>query len=140
MTTHVSSCRSGLTGPLRGSRLAVFVALAAATAAVAVAREGDEHFGIPQVKFINEQVAAGWADAKLKPSEAASDQEWCRRVHLDVIGRIPTVRELEDFVADSSPVKRANLVGRLEQTGGRYGLWTMCESGGMANATILERV
>ncbi len=34
----------------------------------------------------------------------------------------------------------ANLVGRLEQTSGRYGLWTMCESGGMANATILERV
>ena len=34
----------------------------------------------------------------------------------------------------------AQLVGRLEQTGGRYGLWSMCESGGMANATILERV
>jgi acetyl-CoA acyltransferase len=34
----------------------------------------------------------------------------------------------------------AQLVGRLEETGGRYGLWTMCESGGMANATILERV
>jgi acetyl-CoA acyltransferase len=34
----------------------------------------------------------------------------------------------------------AQLVGRLEETGGRYGLWTMCESGGMANATIIERV
>lgn len=34
----------------------------------------------------------------------------------------------------------AQLVGRLEQTGGRYGLWTMCESGGMANATLIERV
>ena len=34
----------------------------------------------------------------------------------------------------------AQLVGRLEKTGGRYGLWSMCESGGMANATILERV
>jgi acetyl-CoA acyltransferase len=34
----------------------------------------------------------------------------------------------------------ANLLGRLEQINGRYGLWTMCESGGMANATILERV
>ena len=28
----------------------------------------------------------------------------------------------------------------LEQTGGRYGLQTMCEGGGMANATILERL
>jgi acetyl-CoA acetyltransferase family protein len=28
----------------------------------------------------------------------------------------------------------------LEQTGGRYGLQTMCEAGGMANATIIERL
>jgi acetyl-CoA acetyltransferase family protein len=34
----------------------------------------------------------------------------------------------------------AQMIGRLEQTGGRYGLWTMCESGGMANATIIERI
>ena len=34
----------------------------------------------------------------------------------------------------------ANLIHRLHQVEGRYGLWTMCESGGMANATILERV
>jgi acetyl-CoA acetyltransferase len=28
----------------------------------------------------------------------------------------------------------------LEDTGGRYGLQTMCEAGGMANATIIERL
>jgi acetyl-CoA acyltransferase len=28
----------------------------------------------------------------------------------------------------------------LEQTGGRYGLQTMCEAGGMANATVIERL
>ncbi len=33
----------------------------------------------------------------------------------------------------------ANLLARLEDTGGRYGLQTMCESGGMANATLIER-
>jgi acetyl-CoA acyltransferase len=31
------------------------------------------------------------------------------------------------------------LVNALEQRGGRYGLQTMCEGGGMANATIIER-
>ena len=30
------------------------------------------------------------------------------------------------------------LVNALEQRGGRYGLQTMCEAGGMANATIIE--
>lgn len=33
-----------------------------------------------------------------------------------------------------------NLLARLEQTGGRYGVQTMCESGGMANATLIERL
>jgi acetyl-CoA acyltransferase len=28
----------------------------------------------------------------------------------------------------------------LEDTGGRYGLQTMCEAGGMANATLIERI
>jgi acetyl-CoA acyltransferase len=32
------------------------------------------------------------------------------------------------------------LLWELERTGGRYGLQTMCEGGGMANATIIERI
>ena len=34
----------------------------------------------------------------------------------------------------------ATLVNELERTGGRYGLLTMCEGGGLANATIIERL
>ncbi|MFM5931964.1 MAG: acetyl-CoA C-acetyltransferase [Novosphingobium sp.] len=34
----------------------------------------------------------------------------------------------------------ATLVSALRQTGGRYGLQTMCEAGGMANVTIVERL
>ncbi|RVT94758.1 acetyl-CoA C-acetyltransferase [Sphingomonas crocodyli] len=34
----------------------------------------------------------------------------------------------------------ATLVNSLKQTGGRYGLQTMCEAGGMANVTIVERL
>jgi len=32
------------------------------------------------------------------------------------------------------------MLNGLEQSGGRYGLQTMCEAGGMANATIIERI
>ena len=32
------------------------------------------------------------------------------------------------------------LLNTLERTGGRYGLQTMCEGGGMANATVIERL
>jgi acetyl-CoA acyltransferase len=34
----------------------------------------------------------------------------------------------------------ATLLNELERTGGRYGLQTMCEGGGQANATIIERL
>jgi acetyl-CoA acyltransferase len=34
----------------------------------------------------------------------------------------------------------ATMLGVLESTGGRYGLQTMCEGGGMANCTIIERL
>ncbi len=34
----------------------------------------------------------------------------------------------------------ATLLCELERTGGRYGLQTMCEGGGMANGTIIERL
>ncbi|MFL6205432.1 MAG: steroid 3-ketoacyl-CoA thiolase, partial [Acidimicrobiales bacterium] len=34
----------------------------------------------------------------------------------------------------------ATLLNELERTGGRYGLQTMCEGGGQANVTIIERV
>jgi acetyl-CoA acyltransferase len=34
----------------------------------------------------------------------------------------------------------ATLLNELERTGGRYGLQTMCEGGGLANGTIIERL
>jgi acetyl-CoA acyltransferase len=34
----------------------------------------------------------------------------------------------------------ATLLNELERTGGRYGLQVMCEGGGMANATLIERI
>jgi len=34
----------------------------------------------------------------------------------------------------------ATLLNELERTNGRYGLLTMCEGGGLANATIIERL
>jgi acetyl-CoA C-acetyltransferase len=32
------------------------------------------------------------------------------------------------------------MLNHLEATGGRYGFQTMCEGGGQANATVIERL
>jgi acetyl-CoA acyltransferase len=34
----------------------------------------------------------------------------------------------------------ATLLNELERSGGRWGLLTMCEGGGLANATVIERL
>jgi acetyl-CoA acetyltransferase len=34
----------------------------------------------------------------------------------------------------------ATLLNELERTGGKFGLQVMCEGGGMANATLIERL
>ena len=36
--------------------------------------------------------------------------------------------------------RRDEELASLEEGGGRYGVQTMCESGGMANATLIERL
>jgi hypothetical protein len=79
----------------------------------AAAADKVEHYGIRQVRFINEQIAAGWKDAGYEPSAEATAEEWCRRVFLDLVGRVPTVDELRAFSVDSSPTKKADLVARL---------------------------
>jgi hypothetical protein len=86
--------------------------LAVATRVPASAREAED-FGIPQVAFINAQIESSWADAEIRPSRAATDGEWCRRLFLDVIGRIPSLDEVQAFEKDSSSTKRAELVDRL---------------------------
>lgn len=94
-------------------RVVLVAVLAAICCAPALAAAADDHFGISQVKFINELIAAGWEDAGIQPSAPATDGEWCRRIHLDVIGRIPTSEELQGFLDNKLPSKRPELVARL---------------------------
>lgn len=47
------------------------------------------------------------------PSERTSDEQFCRRVYLDLIGVIPTPDELHAFEADMSADKRSKLIDAL---------------------------
>jgi hypothetical protein len=70
-------------------------------------------YGLPQVEAINESVRKSWADHHLNPSPMATDGEWCRRVYLDTIGRIPSVEELTAFLSNRKPTKKLDLVNQL---------------------------
>lgn len=67
----------------------------------------------PQTAKINELIAKGWEAAGAKPAAKASDHEFMRRVFIDIIGRIPTVEEIQDFEQDRAANRRVRLVQRL---------------------------
>ena len=62
---------------------------------------------------IDESIAQVWEAHSVKPSDAASDEEWCRRVFLDLLGRIPTFDELTSYVNDKSDSRKKTLVDSL---------------------------
>ena len=74
---------------------------------------GDALLESAAVAKIDELVARNWGEHGVRPAAAATDGEWCRRVFLDLVGRVPTVEELDAFLAVKSPRKRAELVSRL---------------------------
>ncbi len=70
-------------------------------------------YGIPQVRTINEHIRTQWKDWSITPSAPANDGEWCRRVYLDILGRVPSVAELTAFLKDDAEDKKAQLVETL---------------------------
>ena len=66
-----------------------------------------------QVNRIDDLISTVWNDFEISPSKDATDAEWCRRLFLDVLGRIPSVNELESFTSNKSKTKREDLVIEL---------------------------
>ena len=81
--------------------------------AVAAASPSEDYSVAAETALINQRVRDAWTDQQLRPSAEATDGEWCRRVFLDVVGRIPTVKELQAFVESRSEDKKRELVDQL---------------------------
>jgi hypothetical protein len=67
----------------------------------------------PQHNFIDELVDVKLRQLQFAPSGLCSDEEFLRRVYLDLIGLLPTVEETNAFLAEQSPNKRKQLIDRL---------------------------
>jgi hypothetical protein len=65
------------------------------------------------VSFVNAELTRVWKEAGVKPSAAASDADWCRRVFQRVLGRSPSSEELKALADDKSAARREKLVDRL---------------------------
>jgi len=63
-------------------------------------------------------VEVGLKKVELKPNPLASDEQFVRRVYLDIAGRIPTREEALEFINDGSVSKRAKVIDKLLNSDG----------------------
>ncbi|MGI9456571.1 MAG: DUF1549 domain-containing protein, partial [Aeoliella sp.] len=75
--------------------------------------DGFEWKSPPAKNYIDELVNAKLQQLQYLPAETCSDDEFLRRVSLDLLGIIPTVDETKAFLADSRKNKRERLVDSL---------------------------
>lgn len=96
--------------------LPTFLALSALTG-FAYSKEVKQAVAKPSLTAAAQQIdsllAADWKKNKLAPNAPSSDEVFVRRIYLDTVGRIPTYRESEEFLASKSKAKRAELIDKL---------------------------
>lgn len=65
------------------------------------------------VAEINDSLAAAWKDAGAKSTDHATPEEWCRRVYLRLLGRIPTVEEIKRFASQRGRDRDEKLIDEI---------------------------
>ena len=73
----------------------------------------DTYNKAPRRNVIDDAVLNLLRRLNLKPSPRSSDSEFIRRVHLDVVGMLPTPESTRTFLADTSETKRDELIESL---------------------------
>lgn len=89
--------------------LVLFCAIAASSPAFANPKV-DTSTAAKQIDAI---LAADWKKNNLQGNPAVDDATFVRRIYLDVIGRIPTTRETEEFMTSKDANKRSKLIDKL---------------------------
>src|SRR5262249_43756898 len=67
----------------------------------------------PEHNFIDTRAAAKWRDLGLVPSPLCSDEEFFRRIHLDILGVLPAPADVKTFLAAPRPDKRRRAIDRV---------------------------
>ena len=79
---------------------------------------------VPKNNFIDDYVFAKLRRFRIQPSELSSDQEFLRRVCLDLTGTLPPRRRVREFVDSKDPKKREKLVDVLLDSPEYVDFWT----------------
>jgi hypothetical protein len=94
----------------------------------------------PEAGPIDQLVDAKLHKLRINPSAPCSDEEFLRRVSLDICGVLPTSDEYRSFMASADPQKRAHLVDQLLERKEFVDLWVMKWSELMMIRTVANQV
>jgi hypothetical protein len=81
--------------------------------------------GTTPYNYIDELIFKKLKKLRIPPAELCSDEVFVRRVHLDILGVLPTVEETRAFLESTSENKRAELVDQLLQRPEFAQVWAM---------------
>ncbi len=82
-----------------------------------VPRPGDApKFDFPEQTVVDKHTAKKWKELGIAPSDLCTDEQFVRRVHLDITGSLPDAKTIRDFTADKDPKKRDKLVDALVES------------------------
>ena len=79
----------------------------------------------PVVNFIDGEIFGKMQKDGIAPAPLASDEEFLRRVTLDLTGQIPDAATLQSFLNDKSGDKRARMIDQLLASDAFVDRWTM---------------
>lgn len=79
----------------------------------------------PVVNFIDSSLLAGMNAAGVKPTVISGDEEFLRRITLDLTGQIPDSAAVQSFLADNGPDKRTRKINELLASDPFVDRWTM---------------
>lgn len=80
---------------------------------------------LPIANFIDTHIAAKMIRDNVPPTVIAGDEEFLRRVYLDLTGTIPAATEVQAFAADTASDKRAKKIDALLKSDAFVDRWTM---------------
>lgn len=66
--------------------------------------------------LVDRYTAAKWKELGLVPSEICTDEQFIRRLSIDLTGTLPTPAQVQSFLDDKDPAKRDKLVDSLLET------------------------
>src|SRR5438552_11260081 len=61
---------------------------------------------MPRRNFIDDAIFGALTDRHVPAARLTTDEEFFRRINLDLLGRIPSPDDIRNFVADTTPTKR----------------------------------